>query len=538
MMMMMCAFFEVGTPPQKRTTVESELPIFMVLPSHVRKSSMFAIEFALSHNLLFIFVCTILSFLLALQKSLAAHHAAIYFATKGLSPRHRPSVTEQHANVTCNIIFDKHGDTAADSTKPKVRPLRVPNPVGLAAGFDKDAVIIQPMLDLGFGFVEVGTVTPKPQEGNPKPRMFRLPEHFGIINRYGFNSPGADVVQTNLQAYYQQYSSNRSTNAANAAEPVSIPRALWNMVAPALLLVPPATGAIGINIGKNRDSVERDQVLADYTSLIRQLGPWADYLVLNVSSPNTAGLRDWQSGDALKSLLQACLEERDKLAHTASSSSSNDDGTVPPLFVKLAPDLTDEQLQDIAATCLAVGIDGIVVTNTTNQRPADLIHHHLAQEAGGLSGQPVKQLSTSCIRKLYSATRGQIPIVGVGGIASGQDAYEKICAGASLVQVYSMLVYEGPGVVSRIRHELAEIMALEGHKSIQDMVGCDHEDMFWEKRQKQLELLDQQAKQLLVQQQEETFQEETNDNEDDEAMDEAMGSSSSSNAGSTYNVEE
>ena len=409
----------------------------------------------------------------------------------------------------CTLEFDSRTRTHADTNakRPRVRPLSVPNPIGLAAGFDKDGVIVAPMLALGFGFVEVGTVTPRPQEGNPKPRMFRLPEHLGIINRYGFNSPGADVVQANLRAYYDSVQQQQRDSAATDESSLSLSslgKALWQWMTSSSPRRQP-TGAIGINIGKNRESVEPNDVLADYTALIRQLGPLADYLVLNVSSPNTEGLRDWQSGQALKSLLEECLRARDSLANSSNKKRNDhdDEPTVPPLFVKLAPDLSDQQLQEIATTCLAVGIDGIVVTNTTNQRTEDLIHHHVAQEAGGLSGRPVKNMSTDCIRKLYKAVHGQVPIIGVGGIGSGHDAYEKICAGASLVQVYSMMVYEGPGVVSRIRRELAELMSLHGHKSVDDMVGIDHEDIFWEKRQAKLKLLEAQDEELYRQEREE-----------------------------------
>ena len=249
-------------------------------------------------------------------------------------------------------------------------------------------------------------------------------------------------------------------------------------------------GAVGINLGKNRDSVDADDVVADYRRLIRQLGPLADYLVVNVSSPNTAGLREWQTGEALRTLLLACLDERDQLVAAVSDDDGSDETknqTVPPLLVKLAPDLTDDQLREIATTCLQVGVDGLVVSNTTHQRPADLIHHHLAGEEGGLSGTPVKSLSTHCIRVLYAAVRGQIPIIGVGGVANGLDAYEKLRAGASLVQVYSTLVYQGPGVVSRIRHELAQhILTLHGPAAgVSDVVGLDHEALVWEQRHAQ-----------------------------------------------------
>jgi len=448
----------------------------------------------------------------------AAHHAAIYCASKGLSPRHRPSAIEQRCNVACTLTFSHSSSTDRNTQSPRVRPLYVPNPIGLAAGFDKDGVIVQPLFDLGFGAVEVGTVTPKPQPGNPKPRMFRIPEQLAIINRYGFNSPGADVVETNLRAYYDHRKQQWQHYKQRQQQSTTVTGLISNWLVPPQ---PPVQGAVGINIGKNRDSGSSEKVLQDYALLIRQLGPLADYLVLNVSSPNTAGLRDWQSGDALRSLLVACLKERNQLvlssSNSSSSSSTNND--VPPLFVKLAPDLTDDQLREIAQTCLDVGIDGLVVSNTTNQRPADLIQHHVtASETGGLSGAPVKDMSTHCIRVLYAAVRGQLPIVGVGGVSNGEDAYEKLRAGASWVQIYSTLVYQGPGVVSRIRQELAErVLTLHGQATgIQDVVGLDHDALVWERRQAKVQDLEQRALQLMEKEQAMSLATTTSETSDDD----------------------
>jgi dihydroorotate dehydrogenase len=217
--------------------------------------------------------------------------------------------------------------------------------------------------------------------------------------------------------------------------------------------------------------------------------------VINISSPNTPGLRDWQTNEGgLHSLLTACLTARNLLVtkdHSATGSG------LPPLFVKLAPDLTEEELIQIAKVCENVGIDGFVVANTTKQRPADLIHHHLANlEEGGLSGRPVRDLSTSMIRTLYATTEGRIPIIGVGGISSGHDAYEKLKAGASLVQVYSHLVYSGPGFVSRLRQELAQLLVLHGHRNVADVVGLDHEEITWKKRHERLAIKEQTHEQL------------------------------------------
>jgi dihydroorotate dehydrogenase len=410
-----------------------------------------------------------------------AHRLAIYFAQHGWAPIHHSSAIEQRCHMETKLEFDT--TSTKKNNGVQVRPLRVPHVIGLAAGFDKDAVIIQPMLLLGFAFTEVGTVTLQPQAGNPAPRMFRLPSDYAIINRYGFNSSGASVIEENLSQYRI---AQKEKHPVESDENFFVRASRW--------LFPPITpvGAVGVNLGINSTSVEESDVVTDYTTLIKKLGPYADYLVINVSSPNTPGLRDWQTNEGgLHALLTACLTARNAL----SEDSSSDD--VPPLFVKLAPDLTTEELNQIAKICEDVGIDGFVVANTTNQRPADLIHHHLATlETGGLSGKPVRDLATSMIRTLYAATDGRIPIIGVGGITSGHDAYEKLRAGASLVQVYSHLVYAGPGFVSRLRQELAQLLVLHGHRNVADVVGLDHEEITWQKRHELLALRDKTEKQL------------------------------------------
>jgi len=240
---------------------------------------------------------------------------------------------------------------------------------------------------------------------------------------------------------------------------------------------------LGVNIGKNKTS---EDAVADYVTGIETLSPYADYIVINISSPNTAGLRDLQHADALKRLLDACIKARDRVA--ASSEDAKKKSTPVPLFVKLAPDLSDEELRHVARTCLAMGVDGIVVTNTTLQRPADLLSRE-AREIGGLSGAPIKDRSTECIRTVFTATEGRLPIIGVGGIGSGKDAYEKLAAGASLVQVYSMMVYKGPGLISRIRHELAECMVQNGKRTLKDVIGSDHDEIFWKKRENKVQTL-------------------------------------------------
>lgn len=335
----------------------------------------------------------------------------------GLAPHHRPSALEQRVSV-----------------ETRAMGLDFTNPVGLAAGYDKDGEVIDQMLRMGFGFVEIGTVTPRPQPGNPKPRMFRLAADHGIINRYGFNSKGADYVERNLREFRELGASRSDSGGGDGEEGgesgggaavLSALRWAWRTLYPN----PPATGLVGVNIGKNKDT---EDAAVDYVSGIRQLGPHADFMVINVSSPNTAGLRDLQKANSLRELLARCIEARNALDTTTSTQVGR--GRVP-LLVKLAPDLTDDELKEVGATCLDVGIDGIVVSNTTNQRPEDLLApRELRMEAGGLSGAPIRDKSTECIRKVYDATDGRIPIIGVGGIGSGRDAFEKFKAGASLVE--------------------------------------------------------------------------------------------------------
>jgi len=299
-----------------------------------------------------------------------------------------------------------------------------PNPIGLAAGFDKDAAAVGPSLDLGFGFVEVGSITPRPQPGNPRPRVFRLPEDGAVINRMGFNSAGLDVAEANLAAFRE---SGRG-------------------------------GVVGVNLGKNRDS---DDAAADYAVGARRLAPLADYLVVNVSSPNTPGLRALQSRDALDRLLSRVLAARESAGARPA----------PPLLLKIAPDLTEQDKADIAEVALATGIDGLIVSNTTIARPPGLKSRH-RREAGGLSGRPLFDPSTALLGEMYRLTAGRLVLIGVGGIDGVQSALEKIENGASLVEVYTALVYHGPRLVARITAELADNLATCGASGIAGMVGC------------------------------------------------------------------
>ena len=296
-----------------------------------------------------------------------------------------------------------------------------PNPIGLAAGFDKDAEVPDAMLRFGFGFVEVGTVTPRPQAGNPRPRLFRLPEDEALINRLGFNNDGLPAVTARLTA-------RRGRG-----------------------------GIVGANIGKNRDALDDT---ADYVQGVTALAPLADYLVVNVSSPNTPGLRELQRKNKVTALIEKLLAAR------ASVMPANP----PPLLVKIAPDLTAAERADLAAAALATRIDGLIVANTTVTRPATLKSLE-AHEPGGLSGRPLFAPSTVLLAEMYRLTAGKVPIIGVGGIASGADAYEKIRAGASLVQLYTALVYRGPGLVQRIKLELAALLVRDGFGSLGEAIG-------------------------------------------------------------------
>jgi len=305
------------------------------------------------------------------------------------------------------------------------------NPVGLAAGYDKNAEVIGPMLRMGFGFVEAGSVTPRPQPGNPRPRLFRLPAQGAVLNRMGFNNEGLEVFARRLE-------DRRGTPSA-----------------------PP--GVVGANLGKNKDTAEAAD---DYVLGVRRLAPLADYLVVNVSSPNTPGLRALQGRAPLETLLRRVLEARD--AGTADRPPRR-----PPVLLKIAPDLTDEDKADIAAVALDTGIDGLVVSNTTIARPNG-IPDRFRDEAGGLSGRPLFAASTALLGEMHRLTEGRLPIVGVGGIASAADAYAKIRAGASLVQLYSALVYGGPGLLWAIKSGLADLLRRDGFSRVADAVGAGH----------------------------------------------------------------
>lgn len=301
------------------------------------------------------------------------------------------------------------------------------NPVGLAAGLDKNGQAVSAFASLGFGFLEVGTVTPKPQEGNELPRLFRLPEDEALINRMGFNNIGAAAMAENL----------RRTSS------IKVP--------------------LAVNIGKNK-TTPNEQAEDDYRQCLRQLYPYGDFFVVNISSPNTPDLRNLQHGDDLRRLLAAVDEEMSMQAGAQS-------GKIKPVFVKIAPDLSGTELEAIAATVLESGIAGIIATNTTVRREG--LKNVNARESGGLSGRPLAQQSTDVIRSVYRLTGGRVPIIGVGGIFSARDAYEKIRSGASLVEIYTSLIYLGPAVVRSINAGLAEMLRRDGFTRVSQAVGVD-----------------------------------------------------------------
>ncbi len=294
------------------------------------------------------------------------------------------------------------------------------NPVGLAAGFDKNAEVPDAILNLGFGFAELGTVTPLAQHGNAKPRIFRLSKDRAVINRLGFNNDGLTPFVARLKF--------RFLNG----------------------------GIIGANIGANKDSQDR---VADYELGIKSVLGLCSYIAINISSPNTQGLRALQEANALDELIERCLAARG-----ASRT---------PMLVKIAPDLNDSELEAIAAIARARQIDGLIVSNTTIDRSMPLLSRQ-AKESGGLSGQPLMHNSTMILSKIYKITHGKLPIIGVGGIASGADAYTKICAGASLVQLYTALIYKGPGLIRQITTELDTLLLRDGFKNIAEAVGTAH----------------------------------------------------------------
>ena len=289
------------------------------------------------------------------------------------------------------------------------------NPIGLAAGFDKNAVAVRGLMRLGFGFVETGTVTPRPQAGNPRPRLFRLTPDNAVINRMGFNNAGLDSYRRNLAALSDR------------------------------------TAPLGANVGINKEGADPER---DYPALIAAVAPHADYAVINVSSPNTPGLRDLQGEERLRAILRAVATVPNR----------------PPVLVKIAPDLAEEGLAAVVETCVAEGVQGLIVGNTTISRPASL-RSPLASETGGLSGVPLFPLSTAMLAKAYLLADGRLTLIGAGGVFTGHDALTKIRAGASLVQLYTGFAYHGPALVGRIKQELTAALKQAGYARVQDAIG-------------------------------------------------------------------
>ncbi len=300
------------------------------------------------------------------------------------------------------------------------------NPLGLAAGFDKGEVFAPGLFALGFGSVEIGTITPRPQAGNPRPRLFRLPEHRAILNRMGFNNDGAEACAGRL----------------------------------ATLTPEQRPGVLGINIGKNKVT-PNDEAEKDYLACIDRLHPFADYLVVNLSSPNTPGLRELQGRAPLERLLGACMNRLGQLPKA------------PPLLVKLAPDLSPEALDEAVDVALAAGVQGIVATNTTIQRPGPVARHRRAGEAGGLSGAPLEPLATAAVKRIYLRVGARIPVVGVGGVMTAEAAYAKIRAGSSLVQAYTGFIYGGPRFAPSLLSGLEALLKRDGFERLEDAVGAD-----------------------------------------------------------------
>lgn len=296
-----------------------------------------------------------------------------------------------------------------------------PNPVGIAAGFDKNAEAFNALLKAGFGFAEVGTVTPRPQDGNPRPRLFRLAEDAALINRMGFNNQGLDAVAGRL--------SNRHG------------------------------GVVGANVGRNRETTDAER---DYAAAAGRLAPLVDYVVINVSSPNTPGLRALHDKEMLAGLVRRVR------------AAMRDSVVKPPaLLVKIAPDLTPEDEADIVNVAEENALQGLIIGNSTIDRPDSLRSAHRG-ETGGLSGPPLFEMSTAQVARFYTATGGRLPLIGVGGIASGKDAYRKLRAGASLVQLYTALALQGPALLIRIKRDLASLLRADGFRSVADAVGADH----------------------------------------------------------------
>ena len=330
---------------------------------------------------------------------------------------HDLAIKSLKLNILPKSIFNVQGE---EQLETNLLNERIPNPIGLAAGFDKSAEVYNSLFKLGYGFVEVGTITPKRQLGNSKPRVFRLEKDRALINRLGFNNHGSEIVSKRI-----------SDNLPS--------------------------GFLGINIGPNKDTKNKDE---DYFVCLSRLSSFAGYITINISSPNTEGLRNFHEQKALEKLLQGV------------NKIKKDKNIVKPLVVKISPDIKDNEISSIIELILKHKIEGIIVSNTTDSHREKLSDIQ-KNEKGGLSGQPLKDLSTKLIKKFYRETKGKIQIIGVGGVDSGHAAFEKICAGADAVQLYTGMVYKGPGVVKEMKKELITILKKEKLKNISEAVGIN-----------------------------------------------------------------
>jgi len=343
----------------------------------------------------------------------------------GIAALHRIDPERAHAlslKALNSGLVPLPGPFTTPRLQVEIAGLSLPNPVGLAAGYDKNATALAPLSRAGFGFLEVGAATPRPQAGNPKPRLFRLTRDNAVINRFGFNNDGMQAIATRL--------AKRPKNAV-----------------------------IGLNLGANKDSIDR---AADFAIVLAHCAAHLDFATVNVSSPNTEKLRDLQGKDALTALLNGVMQTRDTLARPI------------PVFLKIAPDLTETEIAEIADVARATKIDAIIATNTTLSREGLTSPHR--GEMGGLSGAPLFEKSTRVLAQLSALTDGEIPLIGVGGIGSADQAYAKICAGASAVQLYSAMVYQGLSLVTDIAHGLDKLLARDGHANIADAIGSKRKD--------------------------------------------------------------
>ena len=343
----------------------------------------------------------------------------------GISALHRFDPERAHAlslKALTSGLAPLPGPFSSPRLQTSIAGLALPNPVGLAAGFDKNATALASLSRAGFGFIEVGAATPRAQPGNPKPRLFRLSEDKAVINRFGFNNEGMETIATRL-----------------AKRPVD--------------------SVIGLNLGANKDSEDR---AADFATVLAHCAPHLDFATVNVSSPNTERLRDLQGKAALTALLNGVMDTRATLARPI------------PIFLKIAPDLTETELAEVASVAADTGIDAIIATNTTLSR--DGLTSRYRNETGGLSGAPLFEKSTRVLAQLSAMTDGAIPLIGVGGIGSAEHAYAKICAGASAVQIYSAMVYQGFSLVTDIAKGLDQLLARDGHANIKDAIGTKRKD--------------------------------------------------------------